>query len=62
MGLKTDLYLGDCRIELKKILDNSVDLIVTSQFSNDYCKDNGEIYWEKLVQFNSGITKKTEDQ
>jgi len=30
MELKTDLFLGDCRIELKKIPDNSVDLIVTS--------------------------------
>lgn len=30
MELKTDLYLGDCRKELKKIFDNSVDLIVTS--------------------------------
>jgi len=30
MELKTDLYLGDCRKELKKIPDNSVDLIVTS--------------------------------
>jgi site-specific DNA-methyltransferase (adenine-specific)/site-specific DNA-methyltransferase (cytosine-N4-specific) len=30
MELKTDLYLGDCRKELKKIADNSVDLIVTS--------------------------------
>ncbi|MCL2291278.1 MAG: site-specific DNA-methyltransferase [Bacteroidetes bacterium] len=30
MELKTDLFLGDCRKELKKIPDNSVDLIVTS--------------------------------
>ena len=30
MELKTDLYLGDCRKELKKISDNTVDLIVTS--------------------------------
>ncbi|GHT35034.1 methyltransferase [Bacteroidia bacterium] len=30
MELRTDLYLGDCRRELKKIPDNSVDLIVTS--------------------------------
>ena len=30
MKLKTNLYLGDCRSELKKISDNSVDLIVTS--------------------------------
>jgi len=30
MEIKTDLYFGDCRTELKKITDNSVDLIVTS--------------------------------
>ena len=30
MELKTDLYLGDCRKELKKISDNTVDLVVTS--------------------------------
>jgi site-specific DNA-methyltransferase (adenine-specific)/site-specific DNA-methyltransferase (cytosine-N4-specific) len=30
MELRTDLYLGDCRYELKKIPDNSVDLIITS--------------------------------
>ncbi|MCL1849832.1 MAG: site-specific DNA-methyltransferase [Bacteroidetes bacterium] len=30
MELNTNLYLGDCRRELKKIPDNSVDLIVTS--------------------------------
>ena len=29
----------------------------TKQFSNDYCSDNGEIDWEKLVQFNSGKKK-----
>jgi site-specific DNA-methyltransferase (adenine-specific)/site-specific DNA-methyltransferase (cytosine-N4-specific) len=30
MELRTDLYLGDCSCELKKISDNSVDLIITS--------------------------------
>ncbi|MDP4272834.1 MAG: PmeII family type II restriction endonuclease [Bacteroidota bacterium] len=25
----------------------------TREFSNDFCKDNGEIDWEKLVRFNS---------
>lgn len=29
----------------------------TKQFSNDYCNDNGEIDWERLVKFNSGIKK-----
>ncbi len=26
----------------------------TRDFSNQFCKDNGEIDWEKLVRFNSG--------
>jgi hypothetical protein len=30
----------------------------TKQFSNDYCNDNGEINWDKLVRLNSGMTKK----
>lgn len=27
----------------------------TREFSNDFCKDDGEIDWEKLVRFNSAI-------
>lgn len=30
----------------------------TKQFSNDFCNDNGEINWDKLVRLNSGMTKK----
>lgn len=30
----------------------------TKQFSNDYCNDDGEINWDKLVRLNSGMTKK----
>ncbi|MDR1883861.1 MAG: cytosolic protein [Prevotella sp.] len=26
----------------------------TKQFSNEFCRENGDIDWEKLVQFNSG--------
>lgn len=26
----------------------------TKEFSNDFCNDNGQINWEKLVEFNSG--------
>lgn len=26
----------------------------TKEFANDFCYDNGEINWEKLVEFNSG--------
>jgi hypothetical protein len=27
----------------------------TRDFSNDFCKTNGEIDWDKLVRFNSAI-------
>lgn len=27
----------------------------TKEFSNDFCKDNGELDWDKLVRFNSAI-------
>ncbi len=30
MEIRTDLFLGDSKNELKKIKDNSVDLIITS--------------------------------
>jgi len=30
----------------------------TKQFSNNYCNDEGEIDWVRLVQFNSGVKKK----
>ena len=26
----------------------------TKEFANDFCDDNGEIKWNKLVEFNSG--------
>jgi len=49
MELKTDLYLGDCRKELKKVSDNSVDLIVTSppyadQRKSTYGGISAEVY------------------
>ena len=32
--------------------------IFTKQFSNDYCNNDGDIDWVKLVQFNSGMKNK----
>lgn len=32
----------------------------TKQFANDFCDDSGNINWEKLVQFNSGVKKNVE--
>jgi hypothetical protein len=30
----------------------------TKEFINEFCKENGEIDWEKIVQFNSGVNQK----
>ena len=58
MELKTDLYLGDCRKELKKLPDNSVDLIKTCtiQFREKQRNkipasiDNG--FWAEKTRYN----------
>jgi len=34
----------------------------TKEFSNDFCKEDGEINWEKLVKFNSGEQIKEDRQ
>ncbi|HPW67470.1 MAG TPA: PmeII family type II restriction endonuclease [Salinivirgaceae bacterium] len=31
----------------------------TKEFANEFCKDNGEIDWEKLVRYNSATTNPT---
>ena len=52
MKLTTDLYLGDCREELKKVPDNSVDLIVTSPPYADQRKSTyGGIVAEEYVEW-----------
>ena len=52
MEVKTDLYLGDSREELKKLLDNSVDLIVTSPPYADQRKTTyGGIHHDKYVEW-----------
>lgn len=52
MALRTNLYLGDCRDELKKIPDNSVDLIVTSPPYADQRKSTyGGINVKEYVQW-----------
>jgi site-specific DNA-methyltransferase (adenine-specific)/site-specific DNA-methyltransferase (cytosine-N4-specific) len=52
MELKTDLFLGDSRKELKKLHDNSVDLIVTSPPYADQRKNTyGGITHEKYVEW-----------
>lgn len=52
MEITTDLYLGDSKKELKKLLDNSVDLIVTSPPYADQRKSTyGGIHPDKYVEW-----------
>lgn len=52
MEITTNLYLGDSKNELKKLSDNSVDLIVTSPPYADQRKDTyGGIRHEKYVDW-----------
>ena len=58
MEIKTDLYLGDCREELKKLPDNSVDLIFTSPPYADQRKNTyGGIRPDKYVNWFLPITQ-----
>jgi site-specific DNA-methyltransferase (adenine-specific) len=58
MELKTDIYLGDCKNELLKIPDNSVDLIVTSPPYADQRKSTyGGIHPDKYTEWFLPITK-----
>lgn len=58
MEIKTDLYLGDCSKELKKLPDNSVDLIFTSPPYADQRKNTyGGISPEKYVEWFIPIAK-----
>ena len=51
MEIRTDLFLGDCKTMLKKIPDNSVDLIVTSPPYADQRKGTyGGIHPDKYVE------------
>ncbi|HRD40529.1 MAG TPA: DNA methyltransferase, partial [Bacteroidia bacterium] len=52
MKITTDLYLGDSKKELKKIADNSVDLIITSPPYADQRKSTyGGINPDKYVEW-----------
>jgi site-specific DNA-methyltransferase (adenine-specific) len=52
MEIKTDIFFGDCKEQLKHLLDNSVDLIVTSPPYADQRKNTyGGIHHEKYVEW-----------
>lgn len=58
MEIKTNLYLGDSKKELKKLSDNSVDLIVTSPPYADQRKGTyGGIHPDKYVEWFLPISK-----
>ena len=52
MEIKTDLYLGDCNEELKKLPENSIDLIFTSPPYDDQRKNTyGGVHPNKYVKW-----------
>lgn len=52
MEIRTDLFLGDSKKMLKKLSDNSVDLIVTSPPYADQRKETyGGIHHDKYVEW-----------
>ncbi len=52
MEIKTDLYLGDSKEQLKLLPDNSVDLIITSPPYADQRKNTyGGIHPDKYVEW-----------
>ncbi|MEP7141882.1 MAG: site-specific DNA-methyltransferase [Ferruginibacter sp.] len=58
MEVRTDLYIGDSKQELKKLPDNSVDLIVTSPPYADQRKSTyGGIHPDKYVAWFLPISK-----
>lgn len=58
MEVWTDLYLGDCRQELKKLKDNSIDLIITSPPYADQRKNTyGGIRHDRYVEWFLPISK-----
>jgi len=58
MEIRTKLYLGDCKEELKNLPDNSIDLIVTSPPYADARKSSyGGIHPDKYVEWFLPISK-----
>jgi site-specific DNA-methyltransferase (adenine-specific)/site-specific DNA-methyltransferase (cytosine-N4-specific) len=58
MNIKTDIRHGDCLDELKKIEDNSIDLIITSPpYADQRKKTYGGIHPSKYVEWFSPISE-----
>ncbi len=58
MNVRTDLYLGDCKDDLQKIAENSVDLIVTSPpYADQRTNIYGGVHPNKYVNWFLPITE-----
>jgi site-specific DNA-methyltransferase (adenine-specific) len=58
MDVRTDLYLGDCKDDLQKITENSVDLIVTSPpYADQRTNIYGGVHPNKYVDWFLPITE-----
>ena len=58
MDIKTDIYLGDCKEQLKLLPKNSVDLIVTSPpYADQRESTYGGIHPDKYVEWILLITE-----
>ena len=49
MGTMPEQYVASYKESYNKAFNRLV-----REFSNDFCKEDGGIDWEKLVEFNSG--------
>ena len=49
MGTLPEKYIADYKVSYNNAFNRLV-----REFSNTFCKENGSIDWEKLVEFNSG--------
>ena len=49
MGTMPEKYVADYKESYNRAANRLV-----REFSNSFCKDDGSIDWEKLVEFNSG--------
>ena len=52
MGALPEQYLED----YQRSYNNAMNRLL-KQFTTEFCKETGEIDWDKLVQFNSGSKK-----
>jgi hypothetical protein len=52
IGVKAKERNDEFKLEYSKVIN-----LFVKEFLGSYCKENGEINWDKIVEFNSGIVK-----